>query len=63
MYVYVHYTPIAFTLYDCYFGIHFNREDYLFLTRNILRTYFGALESYFYYFLFTQYYEFGQNNF
>ena len=50
-------------------GNHFNRGDNLFMTRNILHTYFGALESYiyyyyyyyyYYYFIFTQYYEFGQ---
>jgi len=40
------------------------------MNRNILQTYFGALESYYYYYhyhyyhyIFTQYYEFGQNNF
>jgi len=31
-------------------GNNFNSEDYLFMTRNVLRTYFGALESYYYYY-------------
>lgn len=45
-------------------GNYFKPEDYLFNTRNILHTYFGTLESYYYfYFIFTQESEFSQNNF
>jgi len=40
-------------------GNDFKPEDYLLMTRNILHTYFGPLESYFgyyyyYYFIFTR---------